>query len=286
MKKSAAMFDYDVAFSFAGEDRKCVEQIAEILHQIGIRIFYDKYERADLWGRDLYVHLDDVYRNKSRFCVLFISKHYKRKLWANHERESAQAKAFESNREYILPAFFDVSVKVPGLPKTIGHISLSGRTPEDLAALIVRKLQDNGVELSAQFAYSDEAKADVDFPRAQGTRLASILNDLKSHNWFTQSPAIDAVFELDWNSLNKDQIFVLGRNIYQSACGTERKALAVLSNLREKLAEIPEAAAAHLLNGMFFEVYFDKEGQFRKNKIKGECLDKLLKVEKVTVTRC
>jgi hypothetical protein len=272
---------YHVALSFAGEDREYVQRVAAQLASEGVDVFYDKFEEATLWGKNLYTHLQDVYENKALFTVMFISEHYKKKLWPNHERESAQARAFESNQEYILPAFFDESVKVPGLPRTIGHISLLGRTPEDLAALIVKKLQDFGVELSTQFAYSEEAKADVDFPRPQGDKVATILNDLKSHNWYTQSPAIDAIFRLDWNSLNKNQIFVLGRNIYQCACGSERKALTILSNLRETLAGIPEGAATHLLNGMFFEVYFDKEGQLRGTDLKGKCLDHLLNLQKI-----
>lgn len=146
-------------------------------------------------------------------------------MWTNHERESAQIRALENgNREYILPAFFDTSIKVPGLPKTIGHITLVGRSPEDFAKLIVKKLESSGVQLSADFSYSDEAKADVDFPRPPGTKVSGILDNLKSHDWYTQSPAVDAVFKLDWQSLNKNQIFVLGRNLYQCACGTERKA--------------------------------------------------------------
>jgi hypothetical protein len=136
-------------------------------------------------------------------------------------------------------------------------------------------------ELSARFVYSDEAKADVDFPRPKGTKVGTILSDLKSHTWPTQGPAVEAIFELDWKSLNKNEIFVLGRNIYQCACGSEWNALAVVNNLREKLAGIPEEAAAHLLNGMFFEVYFDKEGQFRGNNLKGDCLDQLLKLQRV-----
>jgi hypothetical protein len=74
---------------------------------------------------------------------------------------------------------------------------------------------------------------------------------------------------------------VLGRNIYQCACGSERKALAILSNLREELARIPADAAAHLLNGMLFEVYFDKAGEFRVDNLKGRCLAKLLKLQTV-----
>lgn len=272
---------YHVALSFAGEDREYVKRVAAQLTSEGVEVFYDEYEEADLWGKNLYTHLRDVYENKALFTVIFVSENYRKKLWANHELESAQARAFETNKEYILPAFFDTSVRVPGLLRTIGHIRLSGRTPEAFAALIVEKLEQSGVELSARFAYSDEAKADVDFPRSPGSVVAAILNDLKSHNWFKQSPAIDQIFALDWASLNKNQVFVLGRNIYQCACGSERKALTVLNNLREKLSGIQEEAAAHLLNGMFFEVYFDKEGQFRGSNLKGECLGKLLKVQRV-----
>ena len=101
------MFNYDIALSFAGEDRTYVDEVANILHQLGVKVFYDKYEEAELWGKDLYVHLDNVYQRESKFCVMFISKHYKEKLWTNHERESAQAKAFNQNKEYILPVRFD-----------------------------------------------------------------------------------------------------------------------------------------------------------------------------------
>jgi TIR domain len=272
---------YHVALSFAGEDRDYVQRVASKLVSEGVEVFYDEFEEAALWGKNLYAHLRDVYENKALFTVMFISEHYKSKVWTNHERESAQARALESNQEYILPAFFDTSVKVPGLPKTIGHISLLRKTPEEFAEVIVKKLQQSGVELSAEFAYSEDAKADVDFPHPPGTKVGAILNDLKSHTWPTQAPAVDATFKLDWKSLNKNEIFVLGRNIYQCACGSEWKALEVVSNLREKLAGLPERAAAHLLNGMFYEVYFDKEGQFRGNNLKGECLDELLEVQKV-----
>jgi hypothetical protein len=111
---------------------------------------------------------------------MFISEHHKNKVWTNHERESAQARAFENNREYILPAFFDESVKIPGVLKTTGRISLAKRTPEELASLIVKKLEGSGVELSAEFAYSEEAKADVDFPRPKGDKVSELLDALQS----------------------------------------------------------------------------------------------------------
>lgn len=134
--------DYDVALSFAGEDREYVEQVANILHQLGIKVFYDKYEEANLWGKDLYTHLDDVYQRKSEYCVIFISKHYKNKLWTNHERESAQARAFQERREYILPVRFDAT-EIPGVRPTTSYLNIENRSPKDLAYLIIEKLGRN-----------------------------------------------------------------------------------------------------------------------------------------------
>ena len=165
--------------------------------------------------------------------------------------------------------------------KTTGRISLAKRKPEDLAALIIKKLEESGIELSARFSYSDEAKADVDFPRPKGKKVSKLLDALKSHDWYTQRPAISEIFELDWKSVDKNEIFVLGRNICQCAHGGERRAIAILDDLRAELAKLPADAAAHLLNGMLFEVYFNKTGEFRGHEIKGKHLDKLLKLQTV-----
>lgn len=130
--------EYQVALSFAGEDRKYVAQVARHLRGMNLRIFYDDYETVDLWGKDLYVHLDDVYRKKAQYCVLFLSEHYARKLWTNHERESAQARAFEEHTEYVLPVKLD-NTEVPGLRPTTGYL---GRlAPKKLAEAIRSKVR-------------------------------------------------------------------------------------------------------------------------------------------------
>ena len=74
---------------------------------------------------------------------------------------------------------------------------------------------------------------------------------------------------------------MLGRNIYQCADGSERRSIAILGNLRAELAQLPLDAATHLLNGMFFEAYFNKEGEFRGQKLKGRYLERLLKLQTV-----
>ena len=130
---------YDVALSFAGEDRAYVEQVASMLRQHGVRVFYDRFETAGLWGKDLYVHLRDVYQNQAKFMVMFISKHYASKRWTNHERQSGQARAFSEDGEYILPARFDDS-EVPGLPPTIGYIDLRAMSASEFVEIVTRKL--------------------------------------------------------------------------------------------------------------------------------------------------
>jgi hypothetical protein len=131
---------YDVALSFAGEDRKYVEETAEVLRSRGVRTFYDKYEVVPLWGKNLYTHLDEIYRRQAKYTVMFISRHYANKVWTNRERESAQARAFEESREYILPARFD-DTSIPGLLPTVGHVDLRTITPSELADLIIQKLR-------------------------------------------------------------------------------------------------------------------------------------------------
>src|SRR5271166_339724 len=99
--------DYHVALSFTGEDRDYVRRVAAALTRMGLRVFYDRYDTSSMWGKDLYEYLRRVYFERAMYTVMFISKSYAEKLWTNHERESAQARAFQEHKEYILPARFD-----------------------------------------------------------------------------------------------------------------------------------------------------------------------------------
>jgi hypothetical protein len=129
---------YDVALSFAGENRAYVQEVAKLLKEAGISVFYDEFERANLWGKNLIEHLADVYGKNSRFVVMFISKEYVEKAWPTHERRHAQERALVAQAEYILPARFDDTL-VPGMTTTVAFQDLRQTTPADLTALIVAK---------------------------------------------------------------------------------------------------------------------------------------------------
>ena len=132
-------YEYDVALSFAGEDRQHAEALAELLANNGYEVFYDKYERSQLWGKNLYTHLSSVYKDKARYCVTFLSEYYARKLWANHERESAQTRAFEENKEYILPVRLD-DTEIPGIFRTVGYLDLRSVSINEVYQALVEKL--------------------------------------------------------------------------------------------------------------------------------------------------
>ena len=75
-KEARTIEKYDIALSFAGENRAYVEEVATGLKTAGIKVFYDAFESADLWGKNLVDHLAEIYANRARYVVMFISKQY------------------------------------------------------------------------------------------------------------------------------------------------------------------------------------------------------------------
>src|SRR5678815_2978916 len=71
--ENSTEYEYDVALSFAGEDRTFVETVANELAECDVRVFYDEFQKAELWGKDLFQHLASIYRDKAKFCIIFVS---------------------------------------------------------------------------------------------------------------------------------------------------------------------------------------------------------------------
>lgn len=133
-------FSYDVALSFAGEDRSKAEELAALLRSSGVRVFYDDYEQSDLWGKDLYQGFQEVYRDGSRFCVVFISAAYVRKPWTRHELGQIQARVLREGTGYILPLRLD-DTELPGMNQTVGYLDLRRKTIAEVHQLLLKKLR-------------------------------------------------------------------------------------------------------------------------------------------------
>lgn len=188
---------YDVVISFAGEDRIVAKSIASNLLNKGINVFYDEYEQANLWGKDLYVHLTKIYKDDSKFCLMIISDHYAKKQWTNHERKAAQARAFQENVEYILPLKLD-DTEIEGVLGTTGYIDYRSVAPERIIELISEKVIDYNrkndivyeiVKVEAVFASA------LDMQGGQQICDADIKTDCPACN--TNQTLAEAIISLD-----------------------------------------------------------------------------------------
>lgn len=132
---------YDVCLSFSSQDRDYVAEVVTHLQSLGVTYFYDRDEQTEieLWGKNLFEHLDQVYRVRALCCVVFVSAAYAASRWTSHELRSAQARAFSELREYILPARFD-GTELPGVRPVDGYVDLSRKTPHQLAVMIAAKV--------------------------------------------------------------------------------------------------------------------------------------------------
>jgi hypothetical protein len=134
-------FEYDVALSFAGEDRAVAEEFASLLRAKDIRLLFDEYEAAELGGGDFVTHIAEIYRTKARYCVMFISQSYPLKKWTEAERTSAQEHALRDTNEYILPIRLD-DTEVPGVRETTGYRDLRQHSMESIVNLLEEKLTE------------------------------------------------------------------------------------------------------------------------------------------------
>lgn len=130
---------YDLAISFAGEQRRLARAFAERLDASGYAIFFDEFYEAELWAADLTVALADIYALHARWCLVLVSADYLKKPWTNIERQNALYRFMQEKHGYLLCLYLDDS-KLPGLPPTIGYIDFRGKTEEHVFQLLLQKL--------------------------------------------------------------------------------------------------------------------------------------------------
>lgn len=139
-KKELKKYKYDVAISFAGEQRGYAEKLADQIRKSGLAVFYDGYQQDTIWGKDQSVFFQEVYYKESRWCIMLISKDYVTKKWPAFEAKNAIARQIDQFGDYILPVKFDETVVV-GLPPQIAYQDGTKMTPEQIATLFLKKFQ-------------------------------------------------------------------------------------------------------------------------------------------------
>lgn len=139
----AAQYDFDIAVSFAGENRAFVEEIVRAVQQSApdITVFYDEDYKYDAWGKNGIEYFTDVYMKRSRYVAMFISQKYAEKEWPIAERRAALARALIERSEYVLPIRID-DTQLPGMPPTVIYIEAIREGVPGIATGILHKLGD------------------------------------------------------------------------------------------------------------------------------------------------
>lgn len=133
--------EFDLAFSFAGEQRSYVEQTVRACQGLGLKVFYDRDHNNEWWGKNFIREQRSVYSAKTRYFVPFISTEYLSKPIPMDEFSSAMMTAVKQGDGYVLPVLMD-DAQVPAdlMHPHIHYLRAMDFTPEELAAEFAKKL--------------------------------------------------------------------------------------------------------------------------------------------------
>jgi len=110
--------------------------------------------------------------------------------------------------------------------------------------------------------------------------FGKLILKIKSYNWDIQNPAINKILIIPTKNLDKNQQFILGRNLLQ-ASGAAFSAEAFMNEIQNNIGKYTINNENHVLNGILFEIYFNSHADFRKDKTKKHHFDKIIALRKI-----
>ena len=177
--------NYELAFSFAGEQRDYVEKTVRACQQLGIHVFYDRDKNNEWWGGNFIRNQRTVYSSETRFFVPYLSNDYLSKPIPMDEFSAAMMTAVKQGDGYILPVLMPgVTVPADLLHPHIHYLRADGYSPEQLAKELVKKVA------SAKEAGQVPADIGPTVERALNVRLPKIV----PHDW-SKYRELDAAFD-------------------------------------------------------------------------------------------
>src|SRR5215204_842824 len=135
---------FRIAFSFAGEKRDFVKEVAAILaRRFGEeRILYDKFHQGEFSRGDLAFYLPDLYEGDSDLVVAVFCSDYETKEWCGLEWNAIFGLLKKRNASEVMLTRFE-RVEGKGLRGLAGYTDLDELTPEQAASVILERLAFN-----------------------------------------------------------------------------------------------------------------------------------------------
>jgi hypothetical protein len=140
---------FRVALSFPGEHREFLAEVANgLARDLGQeRVFYDKYYEAELARPDLDTYLQKIYHDDSDLIAVFLCAEYEKKDWCGLEWRAIRDLIKKRNSSAIMPFRFD-NTSIPGLFSIDGYVEIGQRLRDDVASLILQRLEHNEQQLA------------------------------------------------------------------------------------------------------------------------------------------
>lgn len=170
-------FEYDIAISFAEEDRNAALALTRTLALNGIKkvYYYPDFLEATT-GRPLKAELLDIYGRRAKFAVALLSKDYFKKDYTRLEMEAIRKRMErKNNKVYLIPVLMNQSV-IKFMPeiKELGYLHWDA-DPDRIAALLCRKL---GTKLSSDDQQKQKKLIDSVLQKQSGGVLLQQSGDI------------------------------------------------------------------------------------------------------------
>ena len=104
--------EFEIAISFAGENRQLAKYIAEQLESIDISVFLDEHYEANYLGKAWSKEFERIFVHDSKYVFCILDIHHQNKIWPTFERECFKKRVSEGE---VIPLFLDETVFV-GIP--------------------------------------------------------------------------------------------------------------------------------------------------------------------------
>ena len=133
---------FDVAFSFPGEARHIVEPIAREIEILAGEhtCFYDNNYRSQLARPSLDMLFHDLYGNRSKLIVVFLSGDYQKKEWCGVEFRVVREFIMGRDTAKIMYIRTDDGI-VDGVLKTDGYIDSRKFTSHEIVNFILERIK-------------------------------------------------------------------------------------------------------------------------------------------------
>lgn len=108
-------YEFDIAISFAGENRVLAKYLADQFSALDIQVFYDANFEANYLGKTWSKEFTRIFGQASKYVICLLDKHHAEKIWPSFEREVFTPRVMKGE---VIPIYLD-ETPIHGIPTDV-----------------------------------------------------------------------------------------------------------------------------------------------------------------------